>query len=149
MRQLRIVALLLVLVATACGGDDAADTTVASEAGGGSGGSGSGNDSDSDDPNALSADFDVSSLPDNFPSELVPPAWTAGQATDILGPFVVNFERDVPFAEAVEYYEAILGPAQVLGDPGEQVAQWTSGPIWIVSVLDGDPVLIGFTDIAE
>ena len=137
MRRLRTVALVLVLVAAACGGGDDAYN---------SGGAGNGNSSD---PNELSSNFDLDALPDDFPAELVPPSWTAGQATDILGPFVVNFESDMAFADAVSYYDGIFGSSQVVGDPGEQLAQWTDEPTWIASVLDGDPMLISFTSLAE
>lgn len=140
MRHLKAVALALILVAAACGGGD----DDGAGGGGGGGDAGSGND-----PSIMSTNFDVDALPANFPSELVPPSWTAGQATDLLGPFVVNFESDMEFTDAVAYYEAIFGPVSVVGDPGEQLAQWTGDPTWIVSILDGDPVLIGFTDITE
>lgn len=143
MRHLRTLALILVLVATACGGDDDASNTTQSPGSDSAATSGS-------DPNDLTAGFDLADLPDDFPAELVPPSWTAGQATDILGPFAVNFESDMGFADAVAYYDGIFGPSNlIVGDPGEQLAQWTNDAVWIASVLDGDPVLISFVNLTE
>lgn len=141
MRHLKTLTLVLVLVAAACGGDDdAADNNTA---GGDSAGSGN-------DPAIMSTSFDLGALPDNFPSERVPPSWTAGQATDLLGPFVINFETDMSFADVVDHYEGVLGPKTLLvGDPGEQLAQWTGDAVWVTSIFDGDPVTVGFASLEE
>ena len=155
MRHLRTVALTVVLLVGACGGGSDADDNEADRSGGDSGGTTTTAESDSDsrtgsDPNLMSANFDLADLPDGFPAELVPPSWTAGQATDILGPYSVNFESDMEFEEVVAYYDGIFGPSNpIVGDPGEQLAQWTADPTWVASVFDGDPLLIGFVDITE
>lgn len=137
MRYLRALVLLLALLATACGGGDDADTT-------------SGANDNSGDPNELTTNFNLDDLPDDFDASLVPPSWTAGQATDLLGPFIVNFETDMAFTDVVAYYEGVLGPKTLMvGDPGEQLAQWTDDPDWVTSVFDGDPVLVGFASLEE
>ncbi|NND01447.1 MAG: hypothetical protein HKN91_01540 [Acidimicrobiia bacterium] len=142
MRNLRTVALVLALVAAACGGGD--DDAGNNDDAGGSG-AGGGND-----PTIMSTDFDLSDLPDEFPDSYVPPSWTAGQATDLLGPEIVNFESDSAFDDIVDYYRGVFGePNQLAGDPGEQLAQWFDDPTWVLSIFDGDPVLIGFAELEE
>lgn len=144
MRRLRTVALVLALVAAACGGggdDDGGnndDDSGGSTAGGGN------------DPAIMSTGFDLSDLPDNFPAEYVPSSWTAGQATDLFGPFVVNFESDMTFDDAVDYLNGVFGDAnQIVGEPGERLASWFDDPNWVASVLDEDPLLISFTELTE
>lgn len=146
MRHLKRIGVVLALLAAACGGGDTDDS--------GSGGEGDNPTTSAareatSDPSILSPDFNLDDLPNDFGRELVPPSWTAGQATDILGPFAVNFESDMAFADAVAHYDGILGPSSVVGDPGEQLAQWLDDPTWIVSIFDGDPVLIGFVQLEE
>ncbi len=141
MRHLRTIALVFVLLVTACGGGDDADTTAGA----------SGNSSNnSGDPNELTTNFNLDDLPGDFDSQLVPPSWTTGQSTDILGPHAVNFETDMSFTDVVAYYEGVIGaPDSIVGDPGEELAGWFNDVDWVASVFDGDPVLVSFVKFEE
>ncbi|MCP3976139.1 MAG: hypothetical protein GY720_16785, partial [bacterium] len=135
------LALAFALVVTACGGGDDADATN------GENGSSSNTtaQNNSGDPNELTANFNLDDLPGDFDSQLVPPSWTAGQSTDILGPHAVNFETDMSFTDVLAYYEGVIGaPDSIVGDPGEELAGWFNDVDWVASVFDGDPVLVSF-----
>lgn len=149
----RFVMVLMVagLVATACGsgddddgGGDDSDVAVDDNDSGDDDGSGF------DEITGQGSDFDLSSLPDNFPSELVPPNWDTGQYSDITGYPTVTFESSMSFDDAIAHYDAVYGEGIVVGnDPGERLAQWTRNPPWIVSVFEGDPMMIGITELPE
>lgn len=140
---------MLALIPTACGGDDdvsddTADLSTESEVAA---------DSDPDVAQVetgQSAGFDLSSLPEGFPEVLVPPEWDTGQFSDITGLRTVTFESSMSFDDAVAHYDAVHGESLVVGDDGgERLAQWTKRPPWIVSVFEGNPMLIGITEVPE
>ena len=145
----------LIVVLAGCGGgdenatSDRADTESAIDAS--AGGNGDGDDTGADDDGfGQRADFDLSSLPDDFPDALVPPDWDTGQFSDITGFATVTFESSLSFDDAVAHYDAVHGEGIVVGeDEDERLAQWTRTPPWIVSVFEGDPLMIGITKVPD
>ena len=165
-----LVAALLALAG--CGGDDSTDAgtgdaAVTPDAENGSNGDGDsdgdsdgggrdgdgGSDGGSDEVGGESGqdpDFDVTTLPEDFPAELVPPVWETGQYTLATDFPTATFESSMPFDEIVTYYDSVHGEGVVLGDePGARVAEWTDSPPWIVSVFEDEPVRIGISQIPD
>ena len=79
----------------------------------------------------------------------MPPDYLSGAYLD-LGIQTASFEVAMSFDEAVDRYDGLLGDGVVVGnDPGERLAQWTDDPPWVVSVFEGDPVIIGISKVPE
>ncbi len=151
MRTKSVWLVVLALAVSGCSGDDDVD---AGENGDASADTDTGDGAVSDDrddvPTGQSADFDLTTLPEDFPAELVPPIWDTGQYTDDLGLPTATFESSMPFEEIITYYDSVHGDGVVVGDdPGERLAQWTASPPWIVSVLEGAPATIGITQVPD
>ncbi len=122
----------LVVVAVGCGGgDDTADD---------SGGDGA----------VLPTGFSASDLPDEFPSELVAPGLAGGSWIVLGGRGTATFETSQSYSDIVDYYTDALGePDFSGGDADGQIATWTTGVEWAVTVLDTDPVSVGVVEVAE
>lgn len=90
------------------------------------------------DPN-----FDVSQIPDDFPSELLPEDFTAGFYGEIGTVRNVNFEVAQSFDEVVAEYTDTIGEPPIVAEGEERLASWTVDGEWVVSVIDDDPTLIG------
>lgn len=91
----------------------------------------------------LDPDFDVSSLPDDFPTQLIPRALTAGMYVELGTVRNVNFESSDSFDDVVSQITAKLGDEPTLVEGEERLASWTVG-IWLVSVIDTTPTTVGF-----
>lgn len=128
------VALLIVLTGCSSGGD-------------GSGSDGSQPASDEEttgdvgvgtemDPN-----FETGSLPDDFPSELVPDSFTGGMYTEFGGVRGATFESSSSFDDVVAEYTAKIGEEPTIVEGEERLANWIVG-IWGVSVFEDTPTLI-------
>lgn len=89
------------------------------------------------DPN-----FDAGSLPDDFPTDLMPNSFTGGMYVEVGGVRNVSFESTTSFDEVVAEYTGQLGEEPVIVQGEERLASWTVG-IWAVSVFEGPPTLIG------
>jgi len=140
MRPMRVIGIAMLLLLAACGGDG--ETDVGDE-------SNTPRQTQSDTVVGGDPEFSLSDLPDDFPSELLPPDYLSGAYLD-LGVPTASFEVAMSFDEAVDRYNGLLGEGLVLGnDPGERLAQWTDSPPWIVSVLEGEPVIVGISKVPD
>ena len=130
----RLVLFAVALLAAACGGDDdPGPTDQATE---------DQQSSDSDDNDPGGGGLDLGSLPDDFPTELLPEIYDTGGAADLGGgSTTVGVESTVPVDDTIEYYRSLLGEpeSEIEGDPGEKIVQWPPDDDgWIVSVI-GSP----------
>jgi hypothetical protein len=145
-----ILALTMLTIASCGGGDD-----DSGDGGDGLEADGGGSDDDGDDGfsdeeiTGQSSDFDLSSLPDDFPDELEPPDWETGRYTELTGFPTATFASGMSFDDTVAYYDDVHGESLVVGDAGERLAQWTTNPPWIISVFEGDPLTIGISKVPE
>lgn len=131
------------LTLAACGGDD----------GGSDGGSGV----ESDDPAAVTdnetgageSGFDESTLPDDFPRDLIPPSYDFGTYTELGATRTGSFESTTPVDESIAHYTGLLGEPTlaVEGEAGERSVQWQESE-WLVSVIGkADESIIGISKI--
>lgn len=148
MKKLRILAVLLALILAACGGDtdssDSGDDTQqptdqaqASDDQGGDDGEGAGAGTEMD-PN-----FDLSQIPDDFPSELLPDDYTAGFYAELGSIRNVNFHVARSFDDVIADYTDRIGEPPILAEGEERLASWTVDGEWAVSVIEDNPTLIG------
>ncbi len=141
MRRWRLVLLVLVVAAASCGGDDDSNDDNTG-----------GNGSSCDNEEVVGGDpgFSLSDLPGDFP-EFVPPEWDTGAYTEATGFPTASFESSMSFQEAIDHYNDVYGvEGTVVGnDPGERLAQWTRTPPWVISVFEGDPVIIGISRVED
>ncbi|MDH3684176.1 MAG: hypothetical protein OEV40_30010 [Acidimicrobiia bacterium] len=88
---------------------------------------------------ASESGFDESVLPDDFPTNLIPPAYDTGAYLDVPGTQTASFESSRPVDESIDHYTDLLGEPTVAveGDPGQKNVQWQDSD-WIVSVI-GSP----------
>ncbi len=129
-KLISVLAVVMMMVVVSCGGDD--------------GGSGSADDSGrSDNGNEASSaadnGFDESQLPDDFPTELIPPTYNSGTYLDLDDLNTASFGNATPIDETIDHYTDLIGePKQIVeGDTGEKTALWeVTG--WVVSAL-GSP----------
>ncbi|MEN8239242.1 MAG: hypothetical protein ABFR53_08590, partial [Actinomycetota bacterium] len=82
--------------------------------------------------------FDVRSLPDGFPSELIPDSFTAGMYAELGSIRNVNFESPSSFDDVVGAYTDKIGEEPIIAQGEERLAQWTVD-IWAVSVVESTP----------
>lgn len=88
--------------------------------------------------------FDVASLPDDFPSELVPSSFSAGMVTVLGETRTVSFETSTTFDDIMAEYTDKIGEAPVIVEGEERLATWV-GDEWSVTIFDSSPTLIGVT----
>ena len=86
--------------------------------------------------------FDTGSLPDGFPSELVPDSFTAGMYAELGSVRNVNFESSASFDDVVAEYTDKIGEEPIITEAEERLASWIVD-VWAVSVIDSTPTLIG------
>ncbi|MCP3992375.1 MAG: hypothetical protein GY724_25110 [Actinomycetia bacterium] len=139
-KLINALAVVVMMVGVMSCGSDAGGSGSADD----SGGSDNGNEA----TNAADTGFDESQLPDNFPTELIPPAYSSGTYLDIDDLNSAAFESSTPINETIDHYTDLIGePKQTVeGDTGEKTAMWEDGG-WIVSVI-GSPEE-SFIGIAE
>lgn len=126
--------MVLVLVGTGCSSGDSDDDA-----------STPGDDEQIGDVGTITdmeADFDVGSLPDDFPPELMPDSFAAGMYAELGNVRNINFESAQSFDDVVAEYTAKIGEDPIIAEAEERLASWTVG-VWIVSVIEGTPTLIG------
>jgi hypothetical protein len=117
-------------------------------------GCGSPDESDYDDDeyaSVESADFDESTLPEDFPRELIPASYHNGAYVKLGQVESASFENGENVEETIRHYTGLLGePASLLdGDGTDAIAQWRTTP-WAVSVIGNDgESIIGFTKAAN
>lgn len=140
-----LVVLVVALLLTACGGDgdssdggNAEDTTPVDNQSSDDGSATDGGAGTDLDPN-----FDLSSIPDDFPPELLPDSFNAGMYFELGEVRNANFESSLSFDETVAAYTAKIGEEPFLVEGEERLASWTVDGIWVVSVFDENPTLIG------
>lgn len=88
--------------------------------------------------------FDVSDLPDDFPSELIPESFTAGMSAQLGTIRDVNLESDSTFDAAVAEYTSKIGEEPIIVEGEERLAQWLVD-VWAVTVIESRPTLISVT----
>ena len=126
---------LLLLVGTACSSsDDSDEQAPAPSDTQGTGDVGTITDMD---PN-----FDLGSLPDDFPDNLKPDSFTAGMYVELGDIRNTNFESSASFDEVVAEYTDKIGDDPILVEGEERLASWVVGD-WVVSVIDTTPTTIG------
>jgi hypothetical protein len=86
--------------------------------------------------------FETDSLPDDFPSTLIPDSFTAGMYAQLGTVRNANFESSASFDDVVSEYTDKIGEPPTIVQVEERLAQWTVD-IWIVSIIEGTPTLIG------
>lgn len=86
--------------------------------------------------------FDTGSLPDDFPAELVPDAFSAGMYGELAGLRNANFESASTFDDVVVEYTDKIGEEPTIVEGEARLASWTVD-VWVVSVIEGPPTLIG------
>jgi hypothetical protein len=86
--------------------------------------------------------FDTDSLPDDFPSELLPDSFTAGMYAELGSVRNVNFESSASFEDVVAEYTDKIGEEPIIAESEERLASWIVD-VWAVSVIDSTPTLIG------
>jgi len=91
---------------------------------------------DDEDITGMDPDFDPGSLPDDFPSELVPDSFTAGQYFELGGVRTANYESSSSFDDVVAEYNAKTGVEPIIVEGDERVATWTLDNDWAVNVLE-------------
>ena len=152
--MMRMVSLVCAaaLLAAACGGDDGADVVDAPTGDGltASDGGADGDGAGADEGNTGGAGgFDESTLPDDFPRELIPPSYDQGSYLDATNNRTASFESGDPVTGTVDHYTGLLGDPTLVteGEDGEVLAQWQDGP-WIVSVVGGpSESLVGISSL--
>jgi hypothetical protein len=148
--RLTIVA-LLVLTLAACGGDTDTsavddgtqappDQTQPSDDGGGNDGGGDGAVNTDMDPN-----FDVSSIPDDFPSELFPSEFDSGMYGELGGIRNANFLVSQSLDDVVADYTDRIGETPIIGEGEQRIATWIIDGEWAVSAVGDNPTLIGIS----
>jgi hypothetical protein len=86
--------------------------------------------------------FETDSLPDDFPSELIPDSYTAGMYAELGTVRNVNFESPAGFDDVVAEYSDKIGEEPIIAQGEERLASWTVD-IWVVSVIESEPIVIG------
>ena len=126
------VVLAVALLATGCGDDSSSPDGSVSPDGGSA--------APSDDVAPGAGDFDRSTLPEGFPTDLIPDEFETGNSTDLGDLVTVGFSSSAPVESSIAFYTAKLGEPEtaIEGDPGEFNVQWPpTSDGWIVSVLGG------------
>lgn len=136
-RRSTVLAVILLFALTGCSSEDGNPASDGSRLAGdeettGEGGAGT----------ELDASFDADSLPDDFPSELVPDSFTAGMYAELGDIRNVNFESSASFEDVVAEYTVKIGEEPIIVEGEERLAQWIVD-VWAVSVIDTTPTLIG------
>jgi hypothetical protein len=137
-----LVAAVMVMTITSCGSDDGAEDGSAVEDGG--------TDTDSETIDGSVSDFDESSLPDDFPTELIPSTYETGSYIDLGGTNTATFTNSVPIVDTIAGYKEAIGDplAEVEGDEGQWSASWNHEG-WVVSLVGGpDESIIGVSKVA-
>ena len=133
-----LIAVLGSLSLVSCGGDDSdGDDTGGSteESDGGSA--------------AADSDFDESTLPDDFPRDLIPTSYDTGSFLNLADSQSAGFESGVPVEDTIAHYQGLLGDPTlaVEGEEGQRTAQWEESG-WLVSVVGSpDESLVGIARI--
>jgi hypothetical protein len=136
-----LVAAVMVVTITSCGGDDGAEGDSAAEDGG--------TDTGSETIDSPISDFDESSLPDDFPTELIPSTYETGSYIDLGGTNTATFTNSVSIVDTIAAYESAIGEplAKVEGDEGQWSASWNHEG-WVVSLVGGpDESIIGVSKL--
>jgi hypothetical protein len=87
--------------------------------------------------------FDVGSLPDDLPSDLLPDSFSAGMYAELGTVRNINFESSSSFEDVVAEYTDKIGEEPIIAQGEERLASWVVGD-WVVSVIEDSPTLIGF-----
>lgn len=90
----------------------------------------------------LDPNFDTGSLPDDFPSELVPDSFTGGMYTEFGGVRGASFESASSFDDVVAEYTDKIGEEPTIVEGELRLANWIVDT-WGVGVFEGPPTLIG------
>lgn len=150
MKTRHILVALLALVLVACGGDTdtsdggddgqaSTDQTQVSDNGEDDGGGDTGDEFSAEmDPN-----FDPGVIPADFPSDLFPDEFDSGMYGELGSVRNANFLVNRSFDEIVADYTARIGEEPIVVEGEQSVATWTVDGEWAVSVIGGDPALIG------
>ncbi len=146
MRLLQVAFAILAVVLVACGGESDAsagenDTNAPTEQTQPSGDETSGGGAGTElDPN-----FDIGVIPDDFPAQLLPDSFTAGFYAELGGVRNANFESDKSFDELVAGYTEKIGEPPTVVEGEQRLASWVVDDVWIVSIFDENPTLIGIS----
>lgn len=90
----------------------------------------------------LDPNFDIGSLPDDFPPELLPDSFTAGMYTEFGDARSATFESPSTFDDIIAEYTDKMGEQPVVVEGEERLASWVTD-VWAVTVIDTTPTLIG------
>ncbi|MDR9451168.1 MAG: hypothetical protein RI637_08125 [Acidimicrobiia bacterium] len=90
----------------------------------------------------MDANFDIGTLPADFPDILVPDSFTAGMYAELGTLRNANFESSLSFDDVVAEYTDRIGDEPTIVEGEERLASWIVD-IWVVSVIEGPPTIIG------
>ena len=135
------LAMVVMMIVASCGGGDTDEGDTTADAGGA--------ESASDLTGSTGGDFDESSLPEDFPTELIPSSFDTGSYADLGATSTASFASGAPIDDTIAHYTDLLGEPtlEVEGDPGEKSANWNDGS-WTVSVIGSpDESIIGISKL--